>query len=317
MARSYRQLYEKHWWWRSREAAILDVLRNIPPDGGFGSILDVGCGDGLFFDQLSQFGEVEGIEFSADLLDPTGPHRKRIRVAPFDAQFQPGKRDGLVTMLDVLEHLADPVAALQHALTLLAPAGKIVITVPAFNLIWTTHDDLNHHRTRYTKRSFQHISDQAGMQVEVMRYWYQWPFAVKMLVRAVEKITRAKPSNPRIPPAWLNRALYFCLPRGAKAVHAASRAVRKHVIGGGQQLASPMMAAHAGTVGRSRLRDRNAHRSARTVRPGGTDDHDGIGPRCGTRLRRAAAAATPTPTTRRQGRDTTEYEYEQHGSAPP
>jgi SAM-dependent methyltransferase len=205
----YRQLYEKHWWWRSREAAILDVLRNILPDGGFGSILDVGCGDGLFFDQLSQFGEVEGIEFSADLLDPNGPHRKRIRVAPFDAQFQPGKSYGLITMLDVLEHLAEPVAALQHALTLLAPAGKIAITVPAFNLIWTTHDDLNHHLARYTKRSFRRISDQAGMRVEVMRYWYQWPFAVKMLVRAVEKITRAQPSNPRIPPAWLNRTLYF------------------------------------------------------------------------------------------------------------
>jgi SAM-dependent methyltransferase len=207
--RVYRTLYEQHWWWRSREAAVLDVLRRIAPVGGFGNILDVGCGDGLFFDPLSQFGHVEGVEFCADLLDPAGPHRLQIRVAPFDARFQPGKRYGLITMLDILEHLADPAGALRHALTMLEPAGTIVITVPAFNLLWTTHDDLNQHRTRYTKRSFRRISDQAGMRVQVMRYWYQWSFPVKMLMRAAEKITRAKPSNPGIPPPFLNRTLYF------------------------------------------------------------------------------------------------------------
>jgi hypothetical protein len=85
----------------------------------------------------------------------------------------------------------------------------VVITVPAFKLIWTTHDDLNHHLTRYTKQSFGRVSDQAGMQVELMRYWYQWPFPVKLLARAAERLTGAKPANPSIPPVAVNRVLYF------------------------------------------------------------------------------------------------------------
>jgi SAM-dependent methyltransferase len=205
---AYHKLYEQHWWWRSREAAILDVLRKLKPSTGFGNILDVGCGDGLFFDKLSQFGKVEGVEFSAALLNPGGPHRRHIHAAPFDTHFRPGKRYGLVTMLDVLEHLPDPVAALKHAASLLDPTGKLVITVPAFNLIWTTHDDLNHHRTRYTKRSFRREAAQAGIYIERMRYWYQWTFPAKLAARAWESITQPKPRNPGIPPAFLNRALF-------------------------------------------------------------------------------------------------------------
>jgi len=45
----YHHLYRYHWWWRAREAVIVAWLRRLVPAGGFGPILDVGCGDGLFF----------------------------------------------------------------------------------------------------------------------------------------------------------------------------------------------------------------------------------------------------------------------------
>ena len=61
-ASQYRKLYEEHWWWRARERFVLGELQRNRPDGGFGSILDIGCGDGLFFAPLSEFGEVEGVE---------------------------------------------------------------------------------------------------------------------------------------------------------------------------------------------------------------------------------------------------------------
>jgi 2-polyprenyl-3-methyl-5-hydroxy-6-metoxy-1,4-benzoquinol methylase len=207
--RSYQRLYEKHWWWRSREAAILGVLRDIRPPQGFGRILDVGCGNGLFFDPLSAFGEIEGVESSADLLDPAGKHRSRIHVAPFDERFRPPQRYGLVLMLDVLEHLPDPSAALRHALGLLEPGGQVVITVPAFRILWTTHDDLNHHFTRYTKGSFARMAEEAGLRIDRSRYWYQWAFPVKLAVRVAEKLLGSKPSSPSIPPGPLNQALYW------------------------------------------------------------------------------------------------------------
>jgi SAM-dependent methyltransferase len=203
----YPTLYARHWWWRSREAAILDVLGRLKPTDGFGRILDVGCGDGLFFDALATFGDVEGVESSIDLLNPNGKHRTRIHVAPFDSRFQPGRRYGLVLMLDVLEHLEDPVGALRHAIRLLEPAGKILITVPAFMLLWTSHDDINHHRIRYTKCSFGRVAGGAGLRIENALYLFQWAFPVKLAQHLVEKIFGSTPSLPSIPPVPINRAL--------------------------------------------------------------------------------------------------------------
>jgi 2-polyprenyl-3-methyl-5-hydroxy-6-metoxy-1,4-benzoquinol methylase len=98
----YRELYQKHWWWRARTELIVDTLHRLQPAPGWKNILDVGCGDGLFFDRLSEFGEVEGVEPVTELVSPDNPYRRRIHVCPFDENFQPGKQYSLILMLDVL-----------------------------------------------------------------------------------------------------------------------------------------------------------------------------------------------------------------------
>ena len=158
----YRELYQQHWWWRAREKLILKTLRAHQPPGGWKRILDVGCGDGLLFDHLAPFGEVEGVEPSVASVSEHGPHRSQIHVCPFDENFQPGKQFGLILMLDVLEHLTDPAAALARALALLTPEGMLLVTVPAFNAAWTNHDLVNEHVTRYTRRTFRTVARQAG-----------------------------------------------------------------------------------------------------------------------------------------------------------
>ena len=206
--RHYRELYENHWWWRAREVILLEELHRLFPDSRALAILDVGCGDGLFFERLRQFGEVEGIESEAALVDPRGPNRSRITVAPFDASFNPGKQYDLILMLDVLEHLDAPEEALHHAGSLLRAGGKMVVTVPAFRMVWTNHDRLNEHRTRFTKRSFRLVAASAGMEIMEMRYFFVWLFAAKLATRMAELILPREPRNPRIPSSAINGFLY-------------------------------------------------------------------------------------------------------------
>ena len=211
-AGSYRELYERHWWWRAREKAILEVLRAEQPAGGWKRILDVGCGDGLFFDQLLRFGEVEGIEPAEALVSAEGAHRSNIHIVPFDERFQPGKQYSLILMLDVLEHLAEPVRALRHALDLLAPGGTLLITVPAFRLLWTNHDIINDHYTRYTKRSFEDVARQAGLCIKSERYFFHWLFPVKLAGRFAEWALTLQPKSAKLSAHWINRALYDLSP---------------------------------------------------------------------------------------------------------
>jgi SAM-dependent methyltransferase len=207
-ARRYRRLYERHWWWRAREALVLETLRRLRAGRGPGRVLDVGCGDGLFFRRLAEFGEVEGVEPDRSLLSPASPHRDRITVAPFDAGFRPGRAYALVLMLDVLEHLPDPEGALRHAGTLLEPGGRLVVTVPAFDWLWTHHDELNRHFVRYSRRTLRQAAERAGLRVEEMRYFFHWTVPAKLAVRAKERLLG--PGGPEnVPAAPVNRALYL------------------------------------------------------------------------------------------------------------
>jgi len=208
----YRELYERHWWWRAREAAILEVLHAQQPPQGWRRILDVGCGDGLFFEKLARFGEVEGIEPVQDLVSEKGVYRSRIHIGSFDEGFQPGRKFSLILMLDVLEHLANPEAALRHALRLLEPQGRLVVTVPAFRLLWTNHDLLNQHFTRYTASSFRRLAHQAGLEIEIERYFFQWLFPMKLATRLAEWIFQLEPKPPEIPARWVN-SLFYALSR--------------------------------------------------------------------------------------------------------
>jgi SAM-dependent methyltransferase len=216
-ARAYRELYQRHWWWRAREALVLRTLRRLREGRARAPILDVGCGDGLFFDRLAEFGEVDGVEPDASLLTPDSPHRGRITVAPFDERFQPARRYALVLMLDVLEHLGDAEGALRHARLLLQPDGRLLVTVPAFPWLWTHHDDLNRHYTRYTRSTLRTVAAGAGLRVEESRYFFHWTVAAKLAVRAKERVLG--PGAPeRLPAAPLNRALYL-LSRAEQALH--------------------------------------------------------------------------------------------------
>jgi SAM-dependent methyltransferase len=207
-ARRYRDLYNHHWWWRAREEVIVEVLRGLRPSAGWAHILDVGCGGGVFFNRLAEFGDVRGVEPDATLVDDDPAIRQRIHIGPFDESYRPDRKFGLILMLDVIEHLDDPATALRRAVSMLEPTGVILLTVPAFRALWTTHDDVNQHRTRYTQRSMRELARRSGMQIGRMHYFFHWTAPVKLAQRLVEGILRSDRSPAAIPPRPINAALY-------------------------------------------------------------------------------------------------------------
>jgi len=204
----YRALYEKHWWWRAREAVVLDELDRVRPASGWKRALDVGCGDGLLFGPLRAYAaQVEGVEPEAALVTEVERQGGRIHVRPFDDTFRPEGRFDLMLFLDVLEHMEDPAGALAHAATLLEPGGVVLVTVPAFRHLWTTHDDLNRHVTRYTRDALADLLSM-NLRVERSRYFFRWVHPAKIVQRAMEGVRRSQPAPPAIPPPPLNGLMY-------------------------------------------------------------------------------------------------------------
>lgn len=203
----YAELYSRHWWWRARQDFLTEQLGIRSLCNG-ARILDVGCAAGGFLPTLARFGDVYGVEPDAALRDQAGAWRERIHNGPFDDTYQPGVRFGLILILDVLEHLAEPSAALRRALDLLEPNGAILITVPALQLLWTRHDEMNHHYLRFDRTSFTQLAREVGLEIRELRYFFHWLVLPKLLVRASEALIPRQPSPPRIPPKWLNGTLY-------------------------------------------------------------------------------------------------------------
>jgi len=219
--KAYAELYRTHWWWRAREIIVLREInralansrRALSPTSGSSNqrnrprILDVGCGDGLFFDELTNLGNIEGIESDAALVSPDNRHRGQIYVGRLDESFRPAAPYDVILMLDVLEHIKHPTPVLRRALELLAPGGYVIVTVPAFQQLWTTHDDLNHHFVRYTRRTFREVAKSAAMNIERERYLFQWMFLPKLAAHLAEAVQKGNPSIPRTPPRPVNGML--------------------------------------------------------------------------------------------------------------
>ncbi len=204
----YERLYRTHWWWRARESILLGVLRRLRPKPG-AAVLDVGCGNALSFPALKEFGTVRGIEVDPSLLDARGPFRAQISTDPLESALydDPRWRFDVITALDVVEHIDDDRAAVARMAAMLRRGGLMIITVPAFGLLWDYHDDLNFHRRRYTAGSLKRTLAGHGVELLELRYLFRALFIPKLLVRLANAARTRKVAQHGLPAPWLNRAL--------------------------------------------------------------------------------------------------------------
>ena len=182
----YERLYRAHWWWRARESILVGVLRRLRPKSG-SAILDVGCGNALSFPALAEFGTVRGIEVDASLLDARGPYRRQISTDPLDSPVydDPLWRFDVITALDVVEHIDDDRAAVARMAGMLTRGGYMIVTVPAFDLLWDHHDEINLHRRRYTAGSLKRTLAGLGVELLELRYLFRSLFIPKLAVRVL------------------------------------------------------------------------------------------------------------------------------------
>lgn len=198
-----------HWWYRARREILSDYLTRwggLPRDA---RILEIGCGTGHNLPMLAQFGEVDAIEidesagkFAAERLG------KPIGTSPLPelAGVETGKYD-LVAVLDVIEHVEDDVAALKSIAERLKPGGKILITVPAHQWMWSAHDVVNHHKRRYSKDTLTAALRKAGLGWKKLHWFNSLLFPAAVAARMLGRLT-GKDDSDDSPPAGPVNAIF-------------------------------------------------------------------------------------------------------------
>jgi len=193
MDRDYeRQTHEaedRHWWYRGRRTVLDGVIArlSLPAQA---RVFDAGCGSGRNMVELARYGTVTGVELSQTSVALA---RERavgevIEGSVLETPFADDSFD-LAVCLDVIEHLQDDLTALRELRRVVAPGGALLVTVPAYQWLWSGHDEINHHHRRYTRRSLQRVAEQAGWAQLRTTYFNSLLLPVAILLRMLERIT--------------------------------------------------------------------------------------------------------------------------------
>lgn len=203
----FGEMESRHWWFRARREIILGVLDRLAPEGS--RLLDVGCGTGFFLERAHRRYLTAGVDPSPIAMAMCAD-RALTGVCPgsaTDLSSVGDDRFDLVTLLDVLEHVEDDVRALRSAASVLKPGGHVVVTVPAFQFLWTAHDDLNHHWRRYTRRRLRTALEEGGFHVEQLTYFNCYLFPLAFVERLAKRLLRLDTGELSLPPAPVNAAM--------------------------------------------------------------------------------------------------------------
>ena len=223
------QIEDESFWFAHRNKCIGAVTKRFPPTGTFA---DVGGGNGFVSMELMS----QGIDLV--LVEPgaTGARNAWERgVRPVvcarlaEAGIAPSSLGG-VGLFDVVEHIEDHVAFLEEVRSYLKPGGRVYLTVPAMNFLWSNEDDEAGHFRRYSFRTLRAALETANLEIEYVSGMFAWLPLPVFLMRSIPSLLGKRRTAPavannehRLPPNIVGQSLQRLLTLELRRIEAGKR----------------------------------------------------------------------------------------------
>lgn len=183
---------DEHFWFRTRNHVIHALTRQVAgklPPGC--RVLEIGCGAGNVLRELGKacpHGLVvgsdlffEGLKFARNRV--AGPLvQADLHALPFDVKFD------VVGLFDVIEHIPNDVEVLEHLARMIAPGGRLFLTVPASPSLWSYFDEGAHHCRRYRSLEMKEKLQSAGFEIEFLSHYMTSIFPLVWLARRLTRL---------------------------------------------------------------------------------------------------------------------------------
>lgn len=147
---------------------VRKICQQLGPDF---YVLEIGCGTGNTLRMLRQTclgGKVIGMELWFDGLRFARERTDALLVQADVRHFPFRTKFDLVGMFDVLEHIPEERETLLAVRQALAPGGKLILTLPAHQFLWSYFDEASQHCRRYSEREIRQRLTEAGFKVEFL-----------------------------------------------------------------------------------------------------------------------------------------------------
>ncbi len=222
MDKQYEELYHNeeaaNWWFVARRDMLHKLFRqyNIAKDA---KILDIGCASATFLLELKELGytNLYALDYSAEAIALAKKNglENAYEMDGHYPDFEEGFFD-VVVASDSLEHLEKDEVALANWHKVLKQDGKAFILVPAYNFLWSEHDEINYHFRRYTSKGLTQKAMQAGFSIIRNGYNYMMLFIPTAAFRLLQNLIKGKPKKGEVSgddgqililPQWIHKLL--------------------------------------------------------------------------------------------------------------
>jgi hypothetical protein len=196
----------RHPWEMARIAVVGKLIRRHVTLGRDAIVMDIGCGDAFVVEQLAA--SRPGALFYAidtaltpDLIERCRTRLDNPRIRPFpslDAIDPPlEKPASLVLLMDVIEHIEDDTGFLTRLLDrpCVGPQTKFLITVPAYQALFCSHDVFLGHHRRYSNLLLRSRLEASGLKVMDIGYFFFTLLPVRLLQVIRERLFGLKPGR--------------------------------------------------------------------------------------------------------------------------
>ena len=158
---------EEHWWFQARKQIIDQIISNIKLKKK-NNILDFGSGSGVNLNMLEKYGLVDIHEKNKFARIAIKNKNKKIKNLYSSLKIRKNFYD-LILIADVIEHVRQPKNLLRNLKKFLKKDGRILITVPAYQFLFSKKDKALGHYRRYNKKLLK--NELAEFKIENISYF--------------------------------------------------------------------------------------------------------------------------------------------------
>jgi hypothetical protein len=198
----------RHPWEMARVDVVHDLIRRHAPDVDHGHdalVMDIGCGDTFVVEQLAgrhphaDFFAID-TAFTSELIDHYREQLNNPRIQPLpslEAVPPLARSVSLVLLMDVVEHIQDDRGFLSGLAgrPFVGPDTKFLITVPAYQGLFCSHDTFLGHHRRYSNRSLRAQLEASGFHVIEIGYFFFSLLPIRLVQVVKERLIGKAPGE--------------------------------------------------------------------------------------------------------------------------